>query len=309
MIPKEFIGWAEKEYKEELDKIDIEHEYDSSLTVSENQEEFKTKFNGSLTNLKEQVLLQKELEEHDNCKPKDKDIEFIELLCNKSLIITVLGARGQGKTCLGFYLLEQLKSLSKRIICTVGFPEKTPYENFDNIETVPTDSICLIDEGSIKFDCRRSLSKENISMSNILKLARHNNITVILISQSSADVDVRTLRMTDVFLLKAPSLVQTYLERSFIKRLYAHIARIFEDDNDHIPYYYVFSDKLQGLFNFSVPSFWSDNISKAHKQESKVICDLFSKVKKKDLNTVSSHLLMSNSKVKEVKNERRNGIV
>ena len=218
------------------------------------------------------------IKQNDNLE--EKDIEFIKQLCTKSQIITILGSRGEGKSALGFYLLEQLNGLTERVLATVGFPKKTPFKNYDKIEDVPNGSIILIDEGSMRYDARRSLSKENINMSNILKVARHNELSVILISQNSADVEVRTLRMTDIFLLKAPSLVQTYLERSFIKRLYQHISPIFQSEQDQKPYYYVFSDKLQGLFKFELPSFWSEDISKAHRKEKSLIPNLFANIKR-----------------------------
>ena len=127
------------------------------------------------------------------------------------------------------------------------------------------------------------MSKENIGMSSILKIARHNDISVILVTQNSADIEVRVLRMSDILFLKEPSLMQVYFERSIIKRLYAFISPIFMNkDTDHTPYYYIFSDKLQGLFRADLPSFWTEEISKAHRKKEKeskeVVPDLFDKV-------------------------------
>lgn len=222
-----------------------------------------------------------EMEAIEEAKPKPNDFIFIEQLATKSLIVLILGKRGSGKTALGFYLLEQLKGLTKRKMFTVGFPEPTPFKNYNDIESVPPDSIVLIDEGSIKFDARRSLSETNVNMSNILKTARHNNISVIFITQNTADIEVRTLRLADIFLLKEPSLVQEYMERSIIKRIYQFINPVFTNkDADHNPFYYIFSDSLRGLYRFSLPSFWNEKISKAHKTKKSVIPDLFDRFKK-----------------------------
>lgn len=237
--------------------------------------------------LKEQALSLKEQQDYEDTKPKNKDIEFMSQLCEKSLICTILGARGEGKSCLGFYLLEQLKGRTKREICTVSFPEKTPFKNYPNLEDVPKDAIALLEESSLKFDARKAMSGENISMSNLLKISRHNNLSLILVTQNSADLEVRALRMTDVFLLKKPSLVQIHLERGFVKRLYQYISPIFQNDDNQKPFYYIFSDKLQGLFRFDIPSFWSENISKAHRLKTSVVPYLFPKtdsLKTKDLN-------------------------
>jgi len=253
-------------------------------------------------NLKEKVEAIKERQEYLDSKPQDKDLSFLKLLSTKSMIMTIIGKRGSGKTALGFYLLEQLKELTNKRICTVGFPELTPYKNYEDIEDVSSGSIALIDEGSMKFDARRSMSEGNIKLGNVLKIARHNDISVILITQNTADIEVRVLRMSDIFFLKEPSLVQTFFERSFIKRLYAHISPIFMNkESDHTPYYYIFSDKLQGLYKCDLPKFWTEGISKAHRTDKKeVIPSLFDKIKdkfkEKALNTVKSPFLVVSAK-------------
>lgn len=202
--------------------------------------------------------------------------DFIQALIKKSQTVVILGKRGSGKSALGFYLLEQLKERTDKQLCTVGFPKKTPFKNYDTIEEVPPSSIVLLDEGSIKWDARRSLTQENISMSNVLKIARHNEISTIFISQNSADIEVRTLRMADIFMLKEPSLVQEYFERSAIKRLYQYVKPAFgKIKSNHAPYYYIISDALEGLFQFPLPKFWTNKISKAHKVESNLVPELF----------------------------------
>jgi len=261
-------------------------------------------------NLKDQVDSIREKQEYLDSKPKDKDLSFLKLLSTKSMIMTILGKRGSGKTALGFSLLEELSELTTKLICTVGFPETTPYKNYEDIEDVPSNSITLLDEGSMKYDARRSMSGGNIKLGNVLKIARHNDISVILITQNTADIEVRVLRMSDIFFLKEPSLVQTFFERSFIKRLYAHISPIFMNkETDHTPYYYIFSDKLQGIYKSELPKFWTEGISKAHRTDKKeVIPSLFEKIKgkfkSKPLNTAKGSFLMKNSKIKEDKHER-----
>ena len=264
----------------DLKKVDWESKADDITWEEYLKNEYGIDLEG---NLKEQVIAIKERQEYLDSKPKEEDLQFIKLLSTKSMIMTILGKRGSGKSALGFRLLEDLKGLTLKHLCTVAFPEKTPFKNYDNIDNVPSNSICLIDEGSMKFDARRSMSKENVNMSSILKIARHNDISVILVTQNSADIEVRVLRMSDILFLKEPSLMQVYFERSIIKKLYAFISPIFMNkDTDHTPYYYIFSDKLQGLFKASLPSFWTEEISKAHRkkeEESKeVVPNLFEKI-------------------------------
>ena len=263
------IDWASYNDDEPLEDY-LDREYHLSLRT----------LNGKKDDMK---ALMEEMKVNES-KPKANDEVFIENLAKKSMIVLIMGKRGSGKTALGFYLLEQLKGLTARKMFTVGFPEPTPFKDYATIESVPSDSIVLIDEGSIKFDARRSLTESNVSMSNILKIARHNNISVIFITQNTADIEVRTLRMADVFLLKEPSLVQEYMERSIIKRIYQFINPIFTNkDADHNAYYYIFSDSLRGLYQFDLPSFWNEDISKAHKTKKSIIPNLFDRFKKAKL--------------------------
>ena len=56
VIPRKFLKWCKKHFKDDTDKIDILAEYDSSLTIEENKTLFKEKF---FTYFKEEVKLTK----------------------------------------------------------------------------------------------------------------------------------------------------------------------------------------------------------------------------------------------------------
>ena len=71
-------------------------------------------------NLAEQAQAIKDRQEYLDSQPNDKDLQFVKLLSTKSMIITILGKRGSGKSALGFRLLEDLKGLTLKHLCTVG---------------------------------------------------------------------------------------------------------------------------------------------------------------------------------------------
>ncbi len=62
-IPKTFLKWCRKHFKDDLDKVDVSAEYDRSLSVVENktlfQEKFSIYFKEEITTTK-QVAVQKD---------------------------------------------------------------------------------------------------------------------------------------------------------------------------------------------------------------------------------------------------------
>lgn len=201
--------------------------------------------------------------------------EFEIELVNLPLVALIIGKRGSGKTCLGFKLLEDIHEKSKRKIYALGSDLILPdwIELITNISQAEPDSIILVDEANLHFEARRFMQQKNIFISHLIQKIRHNNQTLIFICQYSSTLDLNIIRQVDVLLLKEPSIMQRYFERSIIKTIYQDIAPLFNNEFNQ-PFTYVWSDKLQDLIQTGLPSFWSDKISCSHR-ESKIIPKLF----------------------------------
>lgn len=198
------------------------------------------------------------------------DIRSFEKLLreNKSTIGIILGARGKGKTALGMRLLENIHTKSKRKCVAIGFKEESlPHwiTPVTNTEEIANGALVLIDEGGIVFSSRKAMTDANNLLSSLLLIARHKDLSIIFISQNSANLDVNAIRQADYLLLKPSSLLQKDFERKKIQSIYSELAEEFERHKDIQGISYIYSDSFRGFVTNDLPTFWSEGISKSFK--------------------------------------------
>jgi len=190
--------------------------------------------------------------------------DFKKRLKNSSLIILITGKRGSGKTALGFRFLDVLAGKRKAYYLGEG---KLPYfiKKVSDIKDVKNDSVLLVDEAAISYSSRHSMKKTNKILSDIMVIARHKNLSLIIITQNSAMIDLNIIRLTDTLIFKEPSLLQARFERKSVLDLFkkadTHFNKI--SSKERIKYFYVIDDEFEGILSFSLPDFWSEKISKS----------------------------------------------
>ena len=190
-----------------------------------------------------------------------------KLYSNKSTIGLVLGSRGSGKSALGLRLLENIAAKKKRSVYAMGFDEATlPAWIFCSKElgSLPNGAFVLVDEGGIAFSSRQSMSGANKLLSSLILIARHKDISVLFISQNSANLEINAIRQADYLLLRKPSLLQIDFERKKIGEIYGRIAGGFDqlpEEGKHSTY--IYSDEFEGYVSNKLPSFWSQAVSKS----------------------------------------------
>lgn len=191
--------------------------------------------------------------------------DFKNRLRTSSLIMLIIGKRGSGKTALGFRLLEMLSG--KRKAYYLG-KAKLPWwiSQVDNIDKIKNNSLVLVDEAAISFSSRESMSQSNKFLSKLMAIARHKNLTLIIITQNSAMLDLNILRLADTLLFKEPSLLQAKFERKAIADLFKKAEQAFEKikDKDKKKYAYIIDDEFEGTISFSLPEFWTEKLSKSY---------------------------------------------
>lgn len=191
---------------------------------------------------------------------------FEENLINKSKIILIAGKRGSGKSTLGFRVLENIKTSSARPMFTIGVSQELlPYwiTAIESIEEAENNGVILVDEGAISFSCRNSMSAKNKELSNLLAIARHKDMTLILITQNTSMIDKNVLNLCDTIVLKEGSLLQSEMERICIRKLYKRANGYFRQlDEDLTSYAYIIDDEFEGVVKTRLPSFWREEISK-----------------------------------------------
>ena len=195
-----------------------------------------------------------------------------KLLSNKSTIGIILGARGSGKTGLGMRLLENARAKTRRTCYCMGFHEETLpswLQSISKLEEANKDSFILIDEGGILYSARKSMSEANKILSEALLIARHNDLSIIFISQNSANLEINALRQADYLLLKPSSLLQKDFERQKIKDIYEASSTGFQKHKNRDGLTYAYSTEFQGFFSNPLPSFWTSKVSKSFRKENK----------------------------------------
>ncbi len=191
-----------------------------------------------------------------------------KILSSRSAIGLVLGARGSGKSALGMRIIENVSSKTGRNVCAMGFDESTLpswITCVGSVDAVPNGSFVLVDEGGITFSSRSSQSSANKILSSLLLVARHKDLSVLFISQNSANLEVNAIRQADFLLLRKPSLLQKEFERKKIGEIYDSIGGQFlslPDAGRHSTY--VYSDEFSGFVSNNLPSFWSQRASKPY---------------------------------------------
>ncbi|MFA6489575.1 MAG: hypothetical protein WCT52_02735 [Candidatus Micrarchaeia archaeon] len=189
-----------------------------------------------------------------------------KLLSSDSTIGLVLGARGSGKSALGMRILENVSAKSGRKVCAMGFdPSSLPawITPVNSVDEVKNSAFLLVDEGGISFSSRSALSSANRLLSSLLFVSRHKGISVLFISQNSANLEVNAIRQADFLLLCKPSLLQKDFERKIIGKIYDAARAGFESlsqEGRHSTY--IYSDEFRGFAASSLPSFWSEKASR-----------------------------------------------
>lgn len=191
---------------------------------------------------------------------------FYSTAMRHSLIMLITGKRGSGKTALGMKFLEAFNKETKRKCYAIGFDRsKLPgwMKRAQDPEHVPNNSVVLVDEGAVLYSARDAMKESSKFLSKTMAIARHKGLSLILISQNSAMIDLNVLRLADVILLKEPSLLQSKFERKAIREMYEKVKEKFEAVEDRRSHVYIWSDDFEGLVSYGLPEFWSEGISKS----------------------------------------------
>lgn len=194
--------------------------------------------------------------------------DFLKSLENTSKVVMIVGRRGSGKSALGFRLLENIHAKSRRPCFALGVGQGLLpkwIREVSNLEEATANGIVLVDEGAISFSSRESMKKDNIDLGKLLAIARHMNLSAILVTQNTSMIDKNVLRLCDSILLKEGSLLQEQMERSAIQKFYEKAKPAMDNvaKEEKQKAFYVLDAEFEGLCKAELPSFWSDMLSKS----------------------------------------------
>lgn len=192
---------------------------------------------------------------------------FEKRLLNSSLIIAIAGRRGSGKSTLGFRILENICAKTSRKAYALDVSQEVMpafIQSVSALEEVKNNSVLLVDEGALAFSSRNAMTKDNKALADLLAIARHKDLTLVLITQNTSMIDKNVLNLCDTLFLKEGSLLQEKMERPVLRELYKQANREFNklNNTERIKHFFIFDSDFEGLCQYELPSFWSDKISK-----------------------------------------------
>lgn len=184
-------------------------------------------------------------------------------------VILILGAKGIGKSCLAFWLLEIMRY---RGPCYVyRLPEKgkrliPPWLGIlQELADAPADSIILIDEAYLSFFSRDSQSGANKEITRIVNLARQKNICLIFVAHESRHLEKNILSGIDTLIFKKPAPLQIALDRSFLKPYLLKAQKAFEGKTEvtckSLSYVCFSPSGFEGTLGNGKASFWTEELS------------------------------------------------
>ena len=194
--------------------------------------------------------------------------EFAYKLAKESLIIAIAGKRGSGKSSLGFKIMENIHAQEKRPCFVLGVKQSllpSWIKEVKAINDVKNGGVVLVDEGAVTFSSRESMRKQNKDLGKILAIARHKDLTLLLVTQNTGMLDKNVLNLCDTILLKEGSLLQAEMERTVIKKLYKKATPLLkkipaQERKSHV---YVVDSDFEAILSVPLPSFWNVKISKS----------------------------------------------
>jgi hypothetical protein len=215
----------------------------------------------------------------DEDEQKVKQPSWLEIISPPKVII-ILGYIGKGKSGLAYYIAETLAKVYDFTGVVVNLPDNRAnllpanfkIKTLEEIEECEN-SVIIIDEGTTKLPAG---SKMEDLIKGYQSLSRQRNQVIIFIFHSSRDAGSKILRGVGPILIKEPSRrqIQFGSKDNWMKELLETAKEKFitikEMGSDVREYVFVDSEEpdFQGIMKNDLPSFWSEELSKAWKGKS-----------------------------------------
>jgi len=197
--------------------------------------------------------------------------ELLDILPQEGIIL-IAGGIGQGKSCLGYGIAEDLSQQDDRPIYAFNFPQAkinllpkfiTPIYD----ENFPEHSIVIADEAYFAFYAKDHTSEANKFMDKFSGLARQKGILTIFITQTTRKLSLAAVSGVQVMLIKCPDVMMVDLDRGQLRKRLTSALNLFTklDAGNRQSATYVRSIDFTGLINNSntPPSFWTEGLSRA----------------------------------------------
>lgn len=186
-------------------------------------------------------------------------------------LLLALGARGSGKTALGFRMLELFEHhASQKYV--VGLPKAAQallpnwIKHIDSLLTLPDNAVALVDEAHLNLGANLGTTDRR-ELASMLALSRQRNQTVILVSQQARTISREIVAAADVLLIKNMRNNQISFERpelaEVLTKARAKLQTVLGDRRP-FTYFYALDDGLHHRLKSEIPGFWSEPLSRSY---------------------------------------------
>jgi len=189
--------------------------------------------------------------------------------CQDGKVILILGRRGSGKTALGAKLAEFAMAKYRMPVYWIGLPEEArgllPHwiTMADSPTQCPVGCFAVIDEGGLNFLSLAFATDQNRLLRALLMLCRQRHSSMVVAVQSSRDLEYSVVRQADSIIFREPGMHQPDSERVDVRVMAKKAALAFKEmpKDEKIESAYVFDDNFTGIIKYTLPSFWSEDLS------------------------------------------------
>ncbi len=209
----------------------------------------------------------------DDFKDNGEKIKEIirEFKKGKSKIVLIVGGRGSGKTATALWLAEQIKKERPVYVCgnaikSEDLPEWIKTEQ-DAVNT-PVGSLVILDEAGIVVSARESNQKSSIILTKHLLTLRHENKSIIFMTQHTKIADVNLSRLAEIIMFKQPITSMFDTERgSNVKNWHNLLIKVLMPTSKKETLF-IMNKRIMKFYQ-PLPTFWSDIISKSWRGHAK----------------------------------------
>jgi len=193
-------------------------------------------------------------------------------------VAIIMGARGEGKSALGYAIAEQMHKRRKlpavvyvpvnlaQLVNKVGKLTPKWITVLTRLESLPKKCVVIVDEASQAAHARRTQSNQSLALDRLVGIARQKQQLLIFITHHSRKLDPNLIHEADLILWKKPTYAHALFERNEISNFTFKALEFFSGikgvvtvkktclgtDFHHLRFY---------TFKNQLPSFWSEELS------------------------------------------------
>jgi len=200
-------------------------------------------------------------------KSQSRRVDLVNLLGIPSVSL-ILGRRGSGKTAFGYKVLEEARSHNLTPY-VMGLPENKWHllpnyiRPIESPAEIGDDSAVLMDESYQYMFAREHSTSFNKMMAKLLGIVRQKNQLFMFATHLARKLDVSAVYDSDNIVFREPSFLHSRMERREIRSLIEDASKFFGEVSDPVKFAYVITSKGTREVDVDLPSFWSEELSRA----------------------------------------------